>query len=325
MHGYRKFCNKIYQATKYVLGKLDSSFTPPRTPTKTGHETLAERWILHKLTTTARDVNTALAEREFSTATSLVYHFWYNQLCDVYIENSKALITDGSAEQKRSATTTLYTALEGALALMHPFMPFITEEMWQRLPRRPDDATRSIMLARYPVYDAELDDPASEAAYELVLDAAKAMRSLTAEYGIREAAVVYVQATEDAAHATLAAELASVRSLAGKAVDDVTALKPTDKRPEGCMPYSVSATVTVFLRVKEHVDYDREIEKAQAKVSRAGEVVRKQRKILGDAAFTTKAGETQQAVERKKLADAEAEVREMEATMNQFHALKLEG
>ena len=324
MHAYRKFCNKIYQATKYVLGKLDSSFTPPETPSKTGHETLAERWILHKLTVAARDVNKTLADREFAAATTALYQYWYGQLCDVYIENSKTLIASGTDEQKRSATTTLYTALEGALVLMHPFMPFITEEMWQRIPRRPGDHTRSIMLARYPVYDEKLDDPASEAAYELVLDVAKAARSLTGEYGLKEAAEVFVQATDATARNTLESELPSVRALAGKAVGTLEILPEGGERPKGCVPYSVAAGVTALLRVKGRVDIDTEIERARAKMVKAAEVVKKQKGLLGDEGFQAKVNAQTQEAERKKFSDAEAEVREMEASMQQFEALKLE-
>lgn len=91
IHGYRKFCNKIYQATKYVLGKIGSDFTPRKTAAKTGKESLAERWILHKLTIAARDVNEAIEEREFSKATQIVYQYWYRCLCDVYIVSGTIL------------------------------------------------------------------------------------------------------------------------------------------------------------------------------------------------------------------------------------------
>lgn len=134
----------------------------------------------------AKEINIALADREFSKSSIIVYRYWYNELCDVYIENSKAIIRDGTEEERNSAIQTLYTALEGALTMIHPFMPFITEEMWQRMPRRPSDETKSIMVAKYPTYDAILDDPASEAAYELVLDCTKASRSLMSEYAIKE-------------------------------------------------------------------------------------------------------------------------------------------
>jgi valyl-tRNA synthetase len=87
MHGYRKFCNKIYQATKYVLGSLDKlqDWKPQANGGKTGSESLAERWILHKFTMASRDINTALDRREFSRATQIVYDYWYRCLCDVYI------------------------------------------------------------------------------------------------------------------------------------------------------------------------------------------------------------------------------------------------
>ncbi len=186
MHGYRRFCNKIYQATKYVLGKIDEDFVPQKSATKTGTESLPERWILHKFAIAAKEINQALADREFSQATSIVYQYWYAQLCDVYIENSKSIIQDGTAKEQRSAKETLYTALEGALTLIHPFMPFLTEEMWQRLPRRPGDSTPSIVKAKYPVYDAKLDDPASEEAYELLLGISKGVRSLMADYSIKD-------------------------------------------------------------------------------------------------------------------------------------------
>lgn len=85
MHGYRRFCNKIYQATKYALGNLHDGYTPPRSLRKTGRESLVERWILHKFTTSAREINRALEAREFSKATQIVYQYWYNYICDVFI------------------------------------------------------------------------------------------------------------------------------------------------------------------------------------------------------------------------------------------------
>ena len=138
------------------------------------------------MTTAARDINQALADREFSKACIIVYRYWYAELCDVYIENSKAIIRDGTPEERESALQTLYTTLESALTMIHPFMPYITEEMWQRMPRRPNDATKSIMIAKFPTYAPELDDTESEAAYELVLDCSRGTRSLMAEYSLKD-------------------------------------------------------------------------------------------------------------------------------------------
>lgn len=108
-----------------------------------------------------------------------------NNLCDVFIENTKAILQDGSAEEKRSAQDTLYTALEAALTMIHPYMPYVTEELWQRLPRRPDDKTSSIVLARYPIFESSLENESAAETYELVLGAAEGARSLTATYLIK--------------------------------------------------------------------------------------------------------------------------------------------
>jgi valyl-tRNA synthetase len=85
MHGYRKFCNKMYQATKYVLGKIGVGYTPREKENRTGNESLPERWILHKFTIASRDIDKALSDREFSKATQVAYQYWYDDLCDVFI------------------------------------------------------------------------------------------------------------------------------------------------------------------------------------------------------------------------------------------------
>jgi valyl-tRNA synthetase len=129
---------------------LTSSLADNRQPT--GKESLVEKWILHKLNLAAEKVNAALVERNFMAATSEAYSFWLYEICDVYIEAIK-LVTDPSyadAEARRSAQNTLYTVLDNGLRLLHPFMPYVTEELWQRLPRRPTDKTPSIMLAKFP-------------------------------------------------------------------------------------------------------------------------------------------------------------------------------
>ncbi|KAI1461648.1 tRNA synthetases class I-domain-containing protein [Annulohypoxylon moriforme] len=324
MHGYRKFCNKIYQATKYVLGKLDQDFVPQKTGKLTGKESLAEKWILHKMNIAAKEINESVADREFNKATMTVYQYWYNHLCDVYIENSKALIQDGSADEKRSAVDTLYTALDNALRLIHPFMPFLTEELWQRLPRRPGDETQSIMLARYPTYDPELDNPAAEAAYELVQGCSKGIRSLMAEYALKDEAKVFVQTYDETAHSTAVEQVQSIKSLSGKGVTDIEVIPGSQARPAGCVAFPVSSSAAVFLHVKGRVDIDDEISKANKKLEKTRLAIAKQSKLLSDPGYQQKVSADIQEAERKRLADFESEAKGFEGTIRQFEALKLE-
>ena len=128
-----------------------------------------EKWILDRLNVAADEVNKQLTERNFLMATNAVYNFWLYELCDVYIvscvlgrhssfltrfQEAMKPMTDESASiaTKKSAQQTLYTCLDYGLRLLHPFMPFVTEELWQRLPRIPNDTTPSIMVSRYPVF-----------------------------------------------------------------------------------------------------------------------------------------------------------------------------
>ena len=328
MHGYRKFCNKIYQATKYVLGKIDASFKPQRHPTKNGDESLAELWILHKFNTAAREMNTALTAREFSQATKIVYEYWYNHLCDVYIENSKTIIQDGTPAEQESAKQTLYTALEGGLTMIHPFMPFLTEELWQRLPRRPDDTCPSIVLAEYPQHKAELEDSASEEAYELILAVSKAIRSLAAEYAIKESANIHIQLYTPQAHSTCEAQLSSIKSLAGKPMlgsgASIRLLEANDTKPAGCVAQAVNASAACYLLVKGRVDIDAEIEKVKTRLLKAGKGVDKQKKIIEGLEKVGKMeGELAEA-ESKRLEYARREVGVLEESVNQFERLKLE-
>jgi len=327
MHGYRQFCNKIYQATKFVLGYLDASFIPLPTAKLTGRESLADRWILHRMTTTAREVNSAIEARDFSAATSASYKFWYNQLCDVYIENSKRILWDGTPEEQEIVKQTLYTALESGLRLMHPFMCFLTEELWQRLPRRASDkGTPSIVVAKYPIYEKELDDAASERAFDLILKISGAIRTLKGDYAIRENAEVYVQLFDGASLATCDAELASLSRLsdASKKGIEITLLGGGAEKPAGCVPLPVNAQATAFLMVKGRIDVEAEIEKARRKMERAEETIRAQKTLMAKDAFKAKVTEEAQEAEGRKLANAEKEVEEMEFALKSFETLKME-
>ncbi|KAK4980865.1 hypothetical protein LTR66_010321 [Elasticomyces elasticus] len=324
MQGYRRFCNKIYQATKYVLGNLPEGFTPQAKGGKTGKESLAEKWILHKFTIAAKEVNDALTAREFSHATQTAYQYWYDNLCDVYIENSKAIIRDGTEEERASAVDTLYTALEGALTMIHPFMPFLTEELWQRLPRRPNDETQSIVIAEYPEYDSALDDAESASAYELLLGCSKGIRSLLAEYSIKENGKAYVKVLDDASLAAASTNESTIRTLAGKALSQLDILGPSERPPTGCAVFALSSSAAVFVEVAGQIkDVDAEISKAQQKLGKANEAAKKQRKVLDAEGFEEKVSSSVLQTEKAKLNDLLAECRNYEETIEQFEQLKL--
>jgi valyl-tRNA synthetase len=209
--------------------------------------------------------------------------------------------------------------------MIHPFMPFLTEELWQRLPRREGDKTPSITVASFPQYLEEFEDAAAEEEYELLVDSAKGLRSLTAEYAFKEGAKTYIQSLDDKAHATLSTStsLPSIKSLAGKTVAEISILSPSDPAPTGCAVYTIGSAATAFLDVKGRIEIEKEITKAQDRLGKANETIERQKKIMDDE-WEQKVSEVVKDQEKSKLKDAETEARNWQASIEQFERLKLE-
>ncbi|MCY7296689.1 valine--tRNA ligase [Alteromonas sp. a30] len=159
VEGYRNFCNKLWNASRFVLMNTEEADTG-----KNGGDielSLADKWILAKFQNTLKDFEKAVSEYRFDIAAQAVYEFTWNQFCDWYLELTKPVLNnDASSEaQKRGTRHTLVNVLEQLLRLMHPFMPFITEEIWQRVAPLTDvkDVT-SIMIQQFPQQSADMLD-----------------------------------------------------------------------------------------------------------------------------------------------------------------------
>lgn len=325
MHSYRRFCNKIYQAGKYVLGKLGDDFIPRDSSSLSGKESLPEKWILAKMNTAAKQVNEALEVREFSKATQAIHRYLYDELFDVYLENSKTIISRGTAEEARSAIDTLYTAFESGLRLLSPFMPFLTEELWQRLPRRPGETTPSITIAHYPELEPAFQDHESEMAYELGLGCAKGIRSLLSEYAIKENGVAYIAPLHQAVYQIVAAQLPAIKSLSSKTPAEIITLQPDAISPAHCAVFPVSADVNVYLDVKNHIqDPAKEVTKRQAKVNEASKA---QTELEAALAELNKADgqDVHEAVQstRKRQRDVEARLQALQEILAMFEKITI--
>ncbi|HEY0706668.1 MAG TPA: valine--tRNA ligase [Polyangia bacterium] len=184
----RRFANKIWNAARFALMNLDGydadNFSDR---TDDGPDTaefdLPERWILSRTQRAAEEVNTALEEYRIADAAQAVYHFVWDDICDWYIEFAKARLTNREDANRWKVQGALVTALETAMRLLHPFMPFITEEIWQKLPKAAG-APQSIMITLYPIPDRRYMDDASEASMGLVQKIVAAVRALRTEHEI---------------------------------------------------------------------------------------------------------------------------------------------
>ncbi len=183
--GYRNFANKIWNASRFTLMNLEG-FDPGGVIEGQLELTNADRWILFRFNETSRETIEALTAFRFNDAAGALYRFTWSEFCDWYIELVKDDLYKGSPQRKKTAQYVLWLVLEHLLRLLHPFMPFITEEIWQALPKpgagERGAAEPSIMLAAYPAPTAEWDAYRGGAAeMELVMEVIKGIRNIRGE------------------------------------------------------------------------------------------------------------------------------------------------
>jgi valyl-tRNA synthetase len=216
IEGYRNFANKIWNASRFVMMNLDEDFAP-NGAIVVKESSLADRWIVSRLNTVTREVQASLTEYRFNDAASSLYQFIWHEYCDWYVELSKpALYQKERAAERRAAQTALVRVLETALRLLHPIMPFITEEIWQKLPQAvrsnacssrwsaTGSPCESIMIAAFPVPDASMINADAEQDMQMVMDLILAIRNIRGVMNILPSAqltvIAKVESAEVGAH-----------------------------------------------------------------------------------------------------------------------------
>jgi valyl-tRNA synthetase len=226
VESYRNFANKIWNATRFCLLNSEGAKVDPAVVSgETDALALHDRWIISRLNKTARDVRGALADYQFHEAVQTLYHFFWDDFCDWYIELAKAGITAAEATPERTvARTRLLSVLEQALRLLHPFMPYLTEELWQQLPGVSGDllhqaykgAAPTVMLAAYPQGQAELIDERVESEMQAVIDLISRVRNIRSEMNIKpsERIAVLVGVADESLRGVFAASVDQIARLA---------------------------------------------------------------------------------------------------------------
>lgn len=268
--GYRQFCNKLWNAVRFVLYHACSDFVCPSEPLlPQNKDTLSTEsaWVLSRLETAVAECNSAFTkgQYDFAAATNAAYRFWLYELCDVFLEAIKPIMQRSAQdEQKRLTQHVLITAVEMGLRMLHPMMPFVTEELWHRLPNYSLLGSPSIMLARYPEPCGWKCDEV-ETIMKLLLDVVHDMRSTKASYNLTNKVRpdCWVVCSHDTVAVGIAAHLPLVRTLAGCGEIHVILKKEEATVPLGCVFSVVSSDVGVHMMLKGHIDVQREITKLE--------------------------------------------------------------
>ncbi|MGQ0428348.1 MAG: valine--tRNA ligase [Gammaproteobacteria bacterium] len=266
VEGYRNFCNKLWNAARYVLMSTEQD-------QGAGPERLSQydRWIRSRLQAAIAAVRAGFADYRFDLAAQAAYEFTWYEFCDWYLEFSKTVLQSESAtaEERRGTRRTLLETLEALLRLLHPLMPFITEEIWQRVAPRAGNAGASIMRRPFPGAIAADSDAAAEEATRRVMDFVLGVRRIRGEFDIAPSVAlpVFLENASASDRGQLEAGAAAIRRLAG--VAEIRHLAPREPAPQ-----SATARVrdmTIHVPMAGLIDVAAELARLDKRRSRVGQ------------------------------------------------------
>jgi valyl-tRNA synthetase len=315
--GYKAFANKLWNAARFALMNLED-FEPGGVDLQRLELSPADRWILVRLAETAREVNQALAGYKFNDAANLLYAFTWHGFCDWYIELSKDDLYGDDPQARERSRAVLFTVLENLLRLLHPIMPFITEEIWQALPgARPTDF---IMQAGYPTGEGLPRDAAGAERMELVMDVVRAVRNIRGEMNVppgRQVKAVLDCKSQASADILREGER-YIRALArvGELTYGVDIARPEKAATQ------VAGDVEILLPMAGLIDVEAEEARLTKEIAKVQKDVAMFEKKLANEAFVSRAPAHVLEKDRGKLAEASEKLTILQQSLEKIRALK---
>ena len=298
----RNFANKLWNASRFVMMNLtiDKNELPETLE-------LEDKWVLSKLNTLSKEVCENLDKYEIGIAAAKIYDFIWDTYCDWYIELTKPRLNSGDEARARSAQQVLLYVLTDILKLLHPFMPFITEEIWQALPHDGE----ALMIARYPEYTESLAFPAEERDFEMVMNAIRAVRSRRAEMNVPPSRKAHLFITTDRQDAFRSGEI-YITKLAYAEQITISSEQPADAEK---MVSAVTEEAKLFMPMAELIDLDKERARLEKELEKARKNYEGQMRKLSNENFVSRAPEAVVQTERERAEKARALVENLEASL----------
>jgi valyl-tRNA synthetase len=309
LEGARNFTNKIWNASRFVVMNL-ADFQPESGEPELS---LADQWILSSYNRTVAQVTALLEAYDLGEAARTLYEFIWNTFCDWYIELAKPRLYQGDQAARQAVQHVLHYVLEGTLRLLHPFMPFITEEIWQMLPHTGD----SIMLSSWPCSREELDFPEAEQKMQLVMEVIRAVRNIRGEMKVapgKQAEVVLV-APEARERALLAEGQPYIQLLAQAAPVKIWEFLPVKLEKAAT---AIVGGVAVYVPLAGLIDLDKEVQRLQKEHQVICRDLEQVNRKLTNQGFLAKAPAEVVAKEQAKKAEFEAKIKAITDRLNTF-------
>ena len=314
IESFRNFVNKIWNASRFVLMNLEG-FTPEGVPNADELE-LCDKWILTKFQETAREITDDLEKFELGLAATKLYDFMWSNFCDWYIELAKQGLNSGDEQRKKATQEVLYYVLLGTLKLLHPYIPFVTEEVYSYLP----GVEGMLITARWPEVRPEYDFSAEAARMEGVMEVIRTVRNLRAEMNVAPGrrATLLLKPHEGWKDALAAAEGYFRRLAFASAVEILPADAPNPEKSAS----AVTGPSELFMPLGELVDVEKEIARLQKdKKNVEGEIARAQGK-LNNQGFVSKAPAHLIEQEKQKLETNKGLLVKLDARITEMEALR---
>jgi len=301
----RNFANKLWNAARFVMMNLDvEKVELPENPQ------LEDKWILSKYNTLVKEVTDNLEHYEIGVALGKVYDFIWDVYCDWYIELTKPRLYDEACPSRRDAQNTLCYVLAGTLKLLHPFMPFVTDEIYTALPVKDD----SIMISEWPTYNEALSFPKDEAEMEIICDAIRGIRNARAEMQIppsKRASLFVVTEKAD----LFANSEEFFKKLAG--ASQVIVKKEKDADCEKALTVVVDSAM-LFMPTDELIDKEKELARLEKEKANIENEIKRTSGKLSNPGFLAKAPEKLVAEEKAKQAKYEEMLEKVLASIEAF-------
>jgi valyl-tRNA synthetase len=320
IEGYRNFCNKLWNASRFVLMNTEGKDTglDPVAPFSLG---LAERWILSRLQRTVQAVNEAIEEYRFDVATQRLYEFVWNEYCDWYVELTKATLTgtESEAAVHRGTRRTLVRVLESTLRLAHPFMPFLSEEIWQRVAPLAGAEGDTVMRANYPQAEAEQVDDAAEAEMQWLQRFVLGPRKIRAEMNISPGKhlEVLLQGGDAEDRARYERNAALATSLARVTVSDW--LDVDADAPESAT--ALVGSMKLLIPMKDLIDKEAEAARLEKETSKAASELSRGESKLANEQFVGRAPPAVVDGERQRVAELRDALTQLQAQLERIRTL----
>ena len=319
IEGYRNFCNKIWNAARYVF--MNTEEHPVSKPSSDADYARADLWIQSRLQDTLLKVEDAIAVYRFDLVSQAIYDFFWNEYCDWYLELSKPVLWDDNATdaQKNATRYTLLDVLEKSLRMLHPLMPFITEEIWQKAAPLLGIAGKTIMLQDYPAQEAGVADPEIDREMEWVKGVIIGIRNIRGELNISPAKAIPVLLTKGSSsdqallekYRQFLIKLAKLDSAGW--LDDAAAAPPCAMQVVGEME--------VLVPMAGLVDVDVELGRLAKEQEKLEKEIGRLSGKLGNARFVDNAPADVVAKEKEKLSNAETTLGQLQEQMQKLKQL----